>query len=101
MDAVVAQIQDLFEGQIDFDGQHLAEQLYSAILSMSSVVALIVGYMQQDIFLTMWIGVAGTLLAMFLVVPPWPVYNRHPQSWLGSKASLPQGGIIVGGGKGR
>ncbi|EXJ79983.1 hypothetical protein A1O3_08269 [Capronia epimyces CBS 606.96] len=101
MDAVVAQIQDLFEGQIDFDGQRLAEQLYTAILSISSAIALVVGYMQQDIFLSMWIGLAGTLLAMLLVVPPWPVFNQHPQPWLGSKVSLPRGGIVVSGGKGR
>lgn len=101
MDAVLAQIQDLFEGQIDFDGQRLAEQLYTVTLSISSVVALVVGYIQQDIFLTMWIGLAATLLAMLLIVPPWPVFNQHPQPWLGSKATLPPGGIVVGGGKGR
>lgn len=45
----------------------------------------------------MWVGLAGTVLAMLLVVPPWPVYNQNPQPWLGSKAAFPPGGIVVGG----
>jgi len=101
MDAVITQVQDLFEGQIDFDGQRLAEGISTAVLSISSAVALIIGFIQQDIYLVMWIGLAGTVLAMLLVVPPWPVFNQHPQPWLGSKVTLPPGGIVVGGGKGR
>jgi len=97
MDAIISQLQDLFEGQIDFDGQRLAERISTAILTLSSIVALIIGFVQQDIYLTMWIGLAGTALAMLLAVPPWPVYNQNPQPWLGSKAILPPGGIVVGG----
>jgi len=97
MDAIISQLQDLFEGQIDFDGQRLAERISTAILTLSSIVALIIGFVQQDIYLTLWVGLAGTALAMLLVVPPWPVYNQNPQSWLGSKATLPPGGIVVGG----
>jgi len=97
MDAIISQLQDLFEGQIDFDGQRLAERISTAVLTLSSIVALIIGFVQQDIYLTMWVGLAGTVLAMLLVVPPWPVYNGHPQPWLGSKATLPPGGIVVGG----
>jgi len=97
MDAIISQLQDLVEGQIDFDGQRLAERISTAILTLSSVVALIAGFLQQDIYLTVWIGLAGTALAMLLVVPPWPVYNQHPQPWFGSRTSLPPGGIVVGG----
>jgi len=97
MDAVVTQIQDLFEGQIDFDGQRLAEGISTTLLSITSLIALIAGFVQRDIYMTMWIGLAGTLLAMLLVVPPWPFFNKHPQPWLGSKIALPPGGIVVGG----
>jgi signal peptidase complex subunit 1 len=65
------------------------------------IVALITGYVQQDIYLTMWIGLAGTLLAMVVVVPPWPVFNQHPQPWLGSTSAFPPDGIVVGAAKGR
>jgi len=97
MDAIISQIQDVFEGQIDFHGQRLTETISTAVLTVSSVIALIIGFIQQDIYMTMWIGLAGTLLAMFLVVPPWPVYNQHPQPWIGSKMRLPPGGIVVTG----
>ncbi|KIV77489.1 hypothetical protein PV11_09279 [Exophiala sideris] len=101
MDAIISQIQDLFEGQIDFDGQRLAETISNAALTITSVIALVIGFIQQDIYLTMWIGLAGTALAMLLVVPPWPVYNQHPQPWFGSKSALPPGGIVVGGARGK
>ena len=102
----------------DFHGQRLTETISTAVLTVSSVrlsvpnlllrsfidssdhyqvIALIIGFIEQDIYLTMWIGLAGTLLAMFLVVPPWPVYNQHPQPWIGSKTRLPPGGIVVTG----
>jgi len=97
MDAIISQIQDVFEGQIDFHGQRLTETISTVVLTVSSVIALIIGFIEQDIYLTMWIGLAGTLLAMFLVVPPWPVYNQHPQPWIGSKTRLPPGGIVVTG----
>jgi len=45
----------------------------------------------------MWVGLGGTLLTMFAVVPPWPVYNKHPQRFLGSGLALPPGGIVVEG----
>jgi len=75
----------------------LAEGICTAVLSIASFIALVFGYIQRDIYLTMWVGLAGAVLAMLLVVPPWPIYNKHPQPWLGSKAALPPGGIFVGG----
>ena len=78
-----------------------SQQRPCQLMPVGKVIALIVGFVNQDIYLTMWIGLAGTLLAMLLVVPPWPVFNQHPQPWIGSLATLPPGGIVVGGGKGR
>lgn len=104
----------------DFKGQALAENIYSALLSITSVMtpshlenrqiiesvrltieqvlALVIGYVQNDIYLTLWIGLAGTVLSMFVVVPPWPVFNRNPQPWLGSTAALLSKGVVVDGG---
>jgi signal peptidase complex subunit 1 len=49
----------------------------------------------------MWIGLAGFLVTMLAVVPPWPFYNQNPQAFIGStrKLGLPPGGIVVGGKK--
>lgn len=39
---------------------------------------------------------AGTLLTALVVVPPWPVYNKHPERWFSSS----RGGGGGSGGKG-
>lgn len=46
------------------------------------VVAFIVGFVSRDVYLTLWVGLAGTLLTALVVIPPWPVYNKHPEKWL-------------------
>jgi len=100
MDALIAQVQDTFEGQIDFEGQRISELVCTALLSISAVLALVIGYVKQDIYLTLWVGLGGTVLTMLAVVPPWPFYNQHPQRFLPSAktmASMPHGGIVVGG----
>lgn len=45
-------------------------------------VAFIVGYIFQDIHLTLWVGLAGTLITGLAVIPPWPMYNKNPEKWL-------------------
>jgi signal peptidase complex subunit 1 len=38
--------------------------------------------MAQDITLSLYIGLAGSALAFLVVVPPWPFFNKNPESWL-------------------
>jgi len=102
MDAVISQIQDSFEGEIDFEGQRVSEMICNWLLSITATIALALGFFRQDIYLTMWTGLGGTVLTMLAVVPPWPAYNKHPQPWIGSKSQiggLPTGGIVVDGRK--
>ncbi|KAL1972122.1 hypothetical protein VTN31DRAFT_7341 [Thermomyces dupontii] len=100
MHDIFAPIQAGLEGQIDFHGQHLANTLSTALLTVFGAVAFIAGYIQQDIHLTLWLGLAGTLITALVVVPPYPFYNRNPEKWLdpvaGTKGvSVP--GIVVDG----
>ncbi|OJJ89523.1 signal peptidase complex subunit 1 [Aspergillus glaucus CBS 516.65] len=98
MDDILAPIQDLFEGQIDFQGQRIAEILSTVLLIISGVVATIVGYVYQDIHLTLWIGLAGTLVTALAVIPPWPFYNQNPEKWLVPGAGRAAGaGIMIDG----
>ncbi|KAI9371108.1 microsomal signal peptidase 12 kDa subunit-domain-containing protein [Aspergillus egyptiacus] len=120
MDDILAPLQNAFEGQIvsfgrtshllsshanlafsaeqDFHGQRVTEVLSTALLIISGVVAFFVGYIFQDIYLTLWTGLAGTLLTALVVIPPWPFYNKHPEKWL---VPLPHGAggasIVVDG----
>ncbi|KAK2785028.1 hypothetical protein FQN52_008750 [Onygenales sp. PD_12] len=98
MDDLLAPLQDIVEAQIDFHGQHIAEILCTVLISVSAIIAFLAGYINQDVHLTLWIGLAGTLLTVLVVVPPWPVYNRHPEPWLIAGAGgVGVGGIVVGG----
>ncbi|KAI1398934.1 SPC12-domain-containing protein [Hypoxylon fuscum] len=76
------QVRDAVEGQIDFEGQKLAEILATAILAIVGGVSFLVGFFLQDIALALKIGLGGTALAFLLVVPPWPFFNKHPVKWL-------------------
>ncbi|KAE8348949.1 putative microsomal signal peptidase subunit SPC12 [Aspergillus coremiiformis] len=81
MDDILAPLQDIFEGQIDFHGQRIAEILSTGLLILSGVVAFFVGYIYQDMHLTLWVGFAGTLITGLSVIPPWPMYNKNPEKW--------------------
>lgn len=66
------------------------------LLIRDQMISVVVGFVFEDIFITLWTGLGLTLAIMFLIVPPWPMYNRHPVRWLGSSV-LPAGGISIGG----
>ncbi|KAL1793440.1 hypothetical protein ACET3X_008422 [Alternaria dauci] len=98
-DQLLEQARDAFEGQIDFEGQRLAEMLSTVLLGAAGIIAFIVGYLQQDIRLTLYIGLAGSALTFLVVVPPWPFYNKNPEDWLPPYNSASQYNIDVDGQK--
>jgi len=81
-DQLLEQVRDAAEGQIDFEGQRLAEFLATALLVAVGAIAFIVGFLLQDIKRALFIGLGGTAVTFLLVVPPWPFFNRHPVRWL-------------------
>ncbi|KAF2253789.1 hypothetical protein BU26DRAFT_516079 [Trematosphaeria pertusa] len=54
----------------------------TVLLGASGIVAFFIGFMAQDIKLTLYIGLTGTALTFLAVVPPWPFYNKNPEPWL-------------------
>ncbi|KAM7192673.1 putative signal peptidase complex subunit 1 [Naviculisporaceae sp. PSN 640] len=92
------QVRDLAEGQIDFEGQKLAELIANVALILVGTIAFIVGYILQDIKLALFIALGGTALTFVVVIPPWPFYNRNPVKWLpvgrGATAAIPQNIVI-------
>ncbi|KAF9694976.1 hypothetical protein EKO04_007103 [Ascochyta lentis] len=79
---MLEQVREAVEGQIDFEGQRLAEMLTTVLPGAAGIIAFLVGFAQQDIKLALYIGLAGTALTFLVVVPPWPFYNKHPEDWL-------------------
>ncbi|KAJ4310368.1 hypothetical protein N0V94_008482 [Neodidymelliopsis sp. IMI 364377] len=97
---MLEQVRDAVEGQIDFEGQRLAEMLTTVLLGAAGIIAFLVGFAQQDIKLALYIGLAGTALTFLVVVPPWPFYNKNPEDWLPPhKASAASYSIDVDGQK--
>ncbi|CZT21479.1 related to microsomal signal peptidase 12kDa subunit [Ramularia collo-cygni] len=82
MDAILEQARVIYEGEIDFSGQRLAELLTYTLLTLSGILAFLVGFSTQDIYKTLYIGGVGTLLTFVVVVPPWPYFQKNPLAWL-------------------
>lgn len=100
MDNLINQIQDTFDGPIDFEGQRIAELISTTLLSVTAALAFVVGYVQQDIYLTLWVGLIGSFMTVLVVVPPWPAFNQHPTLWLRSPTGVMlQADVIVDGRK--
>ncbi|EGP85031.1 unnamed protein product [Zymoseptoria tritici ST99CH_1A5] len=82
MDQLLEQARSIYEGEIDFEGQRLAEYLTYGLLSFVGALAFLVGFIKQDIYQIIYIGLGGTVLTFLAVVPPWPYFNKHPLAWL-------------------
>ncbi|KAH6893582.1 microsomal signal peptidase 12 kDa subunit-domain-containing protein [Thelonectria olida] len=73
---------DIFEAQIDFEGQKLVELIATFLLIVVGALSFIAGYILQDIKLSLYGGLGGTALTFLIVVPAWPFYNKNPVKWL-------------------
>ncbi|KAJ2783689.1 hypothetical protein GGI15_002501 [Coemansia interrupta] len=72
----------LESGRIDFKGQDLAANLSNALLVVSALVALGVGFSQNALSLTFYTYAGGVLLTFLAVLPAWPHFNKTPIEWL-------------------
>jgi len=82
MDAVLDQVRDAVEAPIDFEGQRLATLVNYAFLSTFGVISFLVGYTTGNVYNALWAGLGGAIITLLAVVPPWPIYNRNPVTWL-------------------
>ncbi|CAO3635224.1 unnamed protein product [Cunninghamella blakesleeana] len=73
---------EYFECTIDFEGQRLADNLSHYILIAAASVGFITGYALQSIQITLTIFAIGFLTAALVVLPPWPMFRRHPLKWV-------------------
>ncbi|KAM0719025.1 hypothetical protein Q7P37_004930 [Cladosporium fusiforme] len=95
MDALLDKARDIWEGEIDFRGQSLADFLTTFLLVASSIIAVLVGFTAQDIYKTLYIGLSGTALTFLLVVPQWPYFNKKPEPWLPARVQKASSGSRV------
>ncbi|CAD2093250.1 signal peptidase complex subunit SPC1, putative [Plasmodium vinckei lentum] len=71
----------LARNQMDFRGQKLAFLIKNIIFTISTIASIGISYHKQDLALGTYIILAGSALSTLLVVPTWPIYNRHPIKW--------------------
>lgn len=86
---------------MDLQGQRTAEWLYFTILLGAALPAFLYGWITGSLARMLIIYAASTALTVVLVVPDWPMYNRHPLKWLpkgrGSKQLEPPQELPAGG----
>ncbi|CRG95839.1 microsomal signal peptidase protein, putative [Plasmodium gallinaceum] len=78
----------LKRNQMDFVGQKLAFLIKNIIFTISTILAIVIGYYYQNLALSAYIILAGTLMATILVLPTWPMYNRNNIEWSKDEDSL-------------
>ncbi|KJP89015.1 hypothetical protein AK88_01307 [Plasmodium fragile] len=66
---------------MDFHGQKLAFLIKNIVFTLSTVVSIAVGYYKQDLALSAYIILAGTVLSALLIMPTWPIYNKNNIQW--------------------
>jgi len=82
MDDVLDQVRDAVEAPIDFEGQRLATLVNYVLLSGFGIVSFFVGFLTENVYYALYVGLAGLAVTLLAVVPPWPFYNRDPVQWL-------------------
>ncbi|OMH85270.1 putative signal peptidase complex subunit 1 [Zancudomyces culisetae] len=80
---VVQQIKNF--GKIDFSGQELVSRLSTILLVFFMIASIAVGQVFQDISLVFYTYLAGSVITVFLVTFPLPMYNKNPVTWLSKK----------------
>ncbi|MCJ1276955.1 hypothetical protein MMC21_004763 [Puttea exsequens] len=98
-DELLQKAQEIFEGQIDFEGQKQTELISTVLLAITGVVAFISGFALQNTYVTLWLGLAGTALTFLVVVPPYSIYNKAPEMWLPKGSGMSGSGIEIDGKK--
>jgi len=75
-------IQEFMEGKIDFAGQKSVESIVKIVLVATTIVSFILGFALQDLRVTFGILTLSTVTLTLVVLPAWPMFNRHPVKWL-------------------
>ncbi|KAG2087377.1 microsomal signal peptidase 12 kDa subunit [Suillus discolor] len=75
-------IQELVEGRIDFKGQKTADDIVRVVLITSTFLSFVIGFAFSSLMITMSTFALCTVALSLVVLPPWPMFNRHPVTWL-------------------
>ena len=68
-------------GEIDFVGQKLSDNVYKYLILTVTIICFAITCVTKQFMYTGYGVSAATVLAIILVVPPFPIYNRNPVKW--------------------
>lgn len=88
MEQIAAQINELLEFPIDFEGQKKVDRIISLFVPVSAVVSVTVGFITQSLFSLLVTFALAVLVTSVLVLPAWPQYKKNPVQWLQVKYDL-------------
>ncbi|GME73083.1 unnamed protein product [[Candida] boidinii] len=81
-------IQELLAGTIDYKGQELADFYSKLILTFGSLISCILGFILQNLKITLISFVISIILTLIVVIPPYPFYNKNNLKFLPSVKNL-------------
>ncbi|KTW25614.1 hypothetical protein T552_03474 [Pneumocystis carinii B80] len=85
--SIIKKIEKLIYGHIDYEGQTKSEIFANIIVIFFSIAAYAIGFLQQNLIITLFIFIIGIITSILVIVPPWPIYNMHPIKWHRGKVS--------------
>merc|ERR1711981_457438 len=72
---------------MDYRGQELSESLSYAIITIFTIIGIVAGYHQQQMYYSVYTCLFGIALATLVTIPPWPfLFKRNPIKWLKPKS---------------
>ncbi|CCL98411.1 uncharacterized protein FIBRA_00408 [Fibroporia radiculosa] len=83
--AMQAYLQQVFEGKIDFEGQKKVETLVRTVIIAATIGSFLLGFALQSLRITLGAFSIACVVLYLIVIPPWPMYRRHPVQWLQAK----------------
>ncbi|KAF8530231.1 microsomal signal peptidase [Hysterangium stoloniferum] len=66
----------------DFEGQKLADVITRYALISATIISFLVGVVMQSLMATFGTFACALVVLALVVVPPWPLFNRHSVQWL-------------------
>jgi len=66
---------------VDFEGQKFVETFTVSVVSSTSFIGFILGYLLQDYDLMRNLIFAGILASVVVTLPSWPFLKRNPIEW--------------------
>ncbi|KAH9173165.1 microsomal signal peptidase subunit [Lactarius sanguifluus] len=83
----MSSLQKYLEGKIDFEGQKLVERISHYAVMELAIFAFFLGFLFQSIQMTFMVFGVGVGVVLAIIIPPWPMFNQHPVTWLPSKGT--------------